>query len=512
MSDSKKVLLIAPYFIPRRRVGALRPFKFAIHLSSLGYKPVVLTIGHQPDQLTSKERKMLQSIEILSIESPFDRTSTSDRKSASDQASASERASTLGRVSVSDHLSTSGRISTSDRTSVLDQTSVSGHSSPSDRTSMSDHTSTPDRTSASSRISTPQNGEKHSKKKKQFGDKILSWIDRHCPIDTWIFLFLLRWGWIKRVTVASKPDLIMATGDPWSGLWLGQKLSKRLKVPFIADFRDPWTLGNQRLRARSSFSNGVDRVIEKSVLDHADHVIFTSGQTQQLYSEEYQIPAEKISVIYNSFEPDLMSNSRSMNIPEMDPEKLNILFLGRFRRLSSPSVILDVLKEIKSSHPARLNQIRIHSFGEPDQEELEKIQRTGFSAQFLIHPPVEPELSLQVMNSADQLLLSTSRQRSEIIPAKLWDYLFSDAPILSIVPNPEVGEIIKKMDAGVHFEPENLKGISDCILGADQQKQSETDRILPNKKDSDGIMKYTSKAATEKLVAIFDGLLKRDQP
>ncbi|MDZ7682579.1 MAG: hypothetical protein U5J63_12930 [Fodinibius sp.] len=28
----KKLLMVAPYFLPRRRVGALRPFKFAIHL------------------------------------------------------------------------------------------------------------------------------------------------------------------------------------------------------------------------------------------------------------------------------------------------------------------------------------------------------------------------------------------------------------------------------------------------------------------------------------------------
>ena len=503
MSDSKKVLLIAPYFIPRRRVGALRPFKFAIHLSSLGYNPVVLTIGHQPDQLTPKERMMLKSIEILSIESPFDRTSGSGRMSTPDRTSDSDRSTTFDRTSAPDHSSPPGRISTSDRSSVLDRVSASDLSSTSDRTSMPDHTS------VSSRISTLKNGKKHSKKKKQFGEKFLSWVDRHCPIDTWIFLFLLRWGWIKRVVTVSKPDLIMATGDPWSGLWLGEKLSKKLNVPFIADFRDPWTLGNQRLRARSSISSGIDKRIEKRVIENADHLIFTSEQTNQLYSDKYQIPSGRSTTITNSFEPDLMEDSQTWDSPEWDPNKLNILFFGRFRRLSSTSVVVHVLNQIKSSHPEELDLIRIHSFGEPDKDEMERIHQAGLSTLFQFHPPVEPELGLQVMNSADLLLLSTSRQRSEIIPAKLWDYLFSDVPILSIVPNSEVGKIIRELNAGVHFSPEHFSEIAEWILQVIQMKRVGGVPLVPESKKGVGILDFTSKSATERLVAIFDDLMKK---
>lgn len=432
MSESKKVLIIAPYFTPRRRVGSLRPFKFAIHLSSLGYKTAVLTIGHNPDQLTTNERLMLKSVEILSIDSPFDRT-TGKTKS-----------------------------------------------------------------------------EIETQKKCTLGEAVLSWIDRNCPMDTWIFLFLLRWVWIKRVAIQFKPDLILATGDPWSGLWLGEKLSKLLEVPFIADFRDPWTLGNQQLRSRTSISAGVDRMIEKRVIERADYLIFTSEQTKQLYLEKYQIPSGKLSTIYNSFEPELMKSSQVWDAPKMDQKKLNILFLGRFRRLSSVSVILDVLKQIQTAHPVEAGLVNIHSFGEPDHGEMEQIQKMGLSAQFLFHPPFKPEYSLQVMNSADLLLLSTSRQRSEIIPAKLWDYLFSEVPILSVVPNPEVGNIIKRTDAGIHFNQDSRTEIADWIAQMVRRKLEGVQRLISNQKDTEGIMGFTSKSASVKLAAIFDDLLGSD--
>lgn len=431
MSDFKKVLLIAPYFIPRRRVGSLRPFKFAIHLSSLGYEPVVLTIGHQPDQLTSKERMMLESIKILSIDSPFDRTSGPSKMKKS-----------------------------------------------------------------------------KNETKKSLAEPVLSWIDKHCPIDTWILLFILRWGWIKRVAKITKPDLIMATGDPWSGLWLGEKLSKKLKIPFVADFRDPWTLGGLELRERSSFSAGMDRIIEKKVIDRADRLIFTSLQTNQLYSDKYQIPPTKSATIYNSFEPGLMKeNSDFSKSMKWDSSRINILFLGRFRRLSSTEVVIDLIKQIQTAEPEMMDLIRIHSFGKPDKDDIERIEKAGLTSLFIYHKPFKPEESLQIMNRADLLLLSTSRERSTIIPAKLWDYLFSEVPILSVVPNPEVNDIVKETDAGIHFNPDNIIEISDFLIQTVQAKRSGAELPVPNRKDSNAIQKFTSKAATQKLATVFDEVL-----
>lgn len=394
---------------------------------------MVLTIGHKPDQLTATEKKLLESIEVLSIETPFDRTTDSIK------------------------------------------------------------------------IENPE-----IKSKKRGVDAISSWIDKNCPIDTWIFLFVIRWGWIKRVVNLSKPDLIMATGDPWSGLWLGEKLSKKLNVPFIADFRDPWTLGDLRLRERSSFSDGIDKFFEKKMIEKADQLIFTSDQTNKIYAEKYEILPIKTATIYNSFEPGLMKKGGNiLNLSKWESSKFNILFLGRFRRLSSTSLVVDLLNQIQVKAPEALNLIRIHSFGKPDKYEMERIEEVGFDSLFIFHAPFEPEESLSIMNRADLLLLSTSRERSKIIPAKLWDYLFSEVPILSIVPNPEVGEIVGKTNAGVHFSPEKMAEISEFLIKTIQAKQSGSDLSTPSRKEVKDIEEFTSKAATVKLATIFDELLKK---
>ncbi|MCX8015291.1 MAG: hypothetical protein N2748_04655, partial [candidate division WOR-3 bacterium] len=59
--------------------------------------------------------------------------------------------------------------------------------------------------------------------------------------------------WIKfayrlgcKIILDSKPDVIFASAPPYSSLIVGRWLKERFKIPFIADFRDPWPTGTFR--------------------------------------------------------------------------------------------------------------------------------------------------------------------------------------------------------------------------------------------------------------------------
>jgi len=58
----KKVLLFAPYFLPRQWVGAMRPFRYAIHLRDHGWDPVVLTIPAPGQRLTERKACLLETV------------------------------------------------------------------------------------------------------------------------------------------------------------------------------------------------------------------------------------------------------------------------------------------------------------------------------------------------------------------------------------------------------------------------------------------------------------------
>lgn len=375
----KTVLMIAPYFIPRRRVGALRPFKFAVHLQHFGFKPVVLTIDSGNDHCSEREKELLKGVEIISLKSVIDRTNPVSKK-REPKILAKER---------------SGGI----------------------------------------------------------GDKILGFIDRHTSVDTWIYFLRFRYRYILKQVKKTDPDLIWATGDPWSSLWLGEKLSKVLKKPLITDFRDPWTLSAVNLRKRSSFALKADKKVEKRIIDNSEKVIFTSGFTREIYKRHYALPEQKCEVIYNSIDTDLLQEKWQKHWKEsLSPEFLHILFFGRFRRLSPVTPALRWLEALQACSPELASSVLLHSFGMPDNEQLEELNVSPFLSNFQFHEPVLPEMRRHVLQQADLLLLTTHPEREGVIPAKFWDYLDSGKPVLSLLRHPEVREILAEHHAG--YQPD----------------------------------------------------------
>jgi glycosyltransferase involved in cell wall biosynthesis len=425
----RKVLMIAPYFVPRRRVGALRPFKFAIQMKELGWEPVILTIAENSEKLTEKEKFLLDGIKIIEINTPFDQTT---------------------------------------------------------------------------RLKTPGGG----KNKSQLVSHISSWIDKNIPFDSWIFLFWFNYLGILSKVKELNPELIWCTGDPWSGLWLGEKLSRDLSKHFVADFRDPWTITDVNLRDRSAFSEEMDRRAEKRIVEIADKLIFTSKATERAYQNHYGLKRSNTAVIYNSYDPVLFEDPGDESWDyEPDPENLHILFFGRFRRLSPAEPIMNAISYLSKTDPAVAGKIRIHSFGELDPEEAKKIASLGVAQVFVQHKPVVPQKTLSVLNKADLLLVSTDRNRKNIIPAKLWDYLATEKPILSIAPNAEITRILEAGKAGFGFHPDEIAEISAFLKKCLKAKQQGTKLSRFGK---DGYPKreiFESRNTTQQLLSVFDEII-----
>lgn len=96
MKDSKQVLMIAPYFLPRRRVGSLRPFKFAIHLKEFGWEPHILTIA-SPGYLTDIEQRLLGKVTVHQLHPPFDLTGNSGSQLKQKKDEQSQRSNTFSQ-------------------------------------------------------------------------------------------------------------------------------------------------------------------------------------------------------------------------------------------------------------------------------------------------------------------------------------------------------------------------------------------------------------------------------
>lgn len=420
--------MIAPYFLPRRRVGALRPFKFAIHLRDFGWEPHIITIASD-DQLTEKEQRLLRDIPVYNLKPPFDRTS----RSGSQQ-------------------------------------------------------------------------QKKSNKKVQNDSGIADWIDKHFPVDTWLPFFRLKYGQIRQIARKVDPDALWSTGDPWSAHWVGKKLSAMFPDLFwMADFRDPWTLTETDLKQRSSFASTIDQKIEHNWIQKASMLSFTTDRTRQLYEDHYADINLNTTTIYNAFDRVLFNEKQNESVElNFTDDKLNMVFFGRFRRLSPARPVADILQLINEQNSSAAKKIAVHSFGPLTETDRRYLEKKDIETNFVIQDPVPVELGLQVLQQADILLLSTDPERENIIPAKLWDYLAADRPILSIAPNPEVGQIIEQTKTGIHFSWQETNAIADLLINCISAKEEGSTLPIPFAPDQQIISRFSAKSATQKLVTTIE--------
>lgn len=464
----KNAVLLAPYFLPRRRVGSWRPFKFAIHLREFGWEPHVITIQDSSAALTVKEKRLLEGIAVHELTPLFDFTSGSGSQLSNFET----------------EIAPSGR-------SML--------------------------------------------------QPALDWIDKQFPADTWLPFFWLKFNQIIEIVEQIQPEVLWSTGDPWSGHWLGKRLCERFAVPWVADFRDPWTLGKVNLKNRSAFSAAIDKKIEAGVIGAASLATFTSKATKNLYARHYPAQANIMHTIYNAFDRELYNEPEprqaphipgaklELTVPELreeqsesdsqqefnkanpqqaifDESNLNLLFFGKFRRLSPAGPFIDILSEMKGRDVKAANRIKMHSFGPLSESDKKYAVQKGVFENFVRLQPIPAEKMLSVLPAADILWLSTDAGRKHIIPAKLWDYLAARRPVLSIAPNPEIAEILNETEAGEQFskkERDDLIALLQHCVEAKGEAEKLPIRFNP---DNAGINKYEAHHAAQSLAELFSFL------
>ena len=416
----KKVLIIAPYFTPRRRVGAQRPHKFAMYLSQFGWNPAVLCIETLGAKLTPKESIELENVKIYSLKPPFDRTTTSSKQK-----------------------------------------------------------------------------ENPSAEKKK--NSLSNWFDKIFPIDTWLPFFWNKRKEIEKIVEEFNPDIIWSTSDPWSGAIITGYVAKKKKVKWVADFRDPWTLCRVRFPKKGWFARIIEKKAESWIVKNADFMTFTAKNTEKLYISYYPELKGKTDTIYNSY-----NEGQNFEPDSKRKDKLQILFLGTFRWLSNAKLIIEILHLIKKQKLDLLDFIEINSYGSLPEDDLILAKKYGIESVFKVRDKVPNELVQKEISDSDLLLLSTHPDRKEIVPAKLLDYLPSSKPILSLVQNDEVKDILQKTGRGVQFKVNESEKAAAFLMDLIQAKREKSTPVYQLYRDEKEIIEFSAEATTKKLIQVLN--------
>lgn len=283
------------------------------------------------------------------------------------------------------------------------------------------------------------------KKKPKLAEKVAVWIRGN------FFIPDARKFWIKPSVkflssyLKENPvDAVISSGPPHSMHLIALQLKKKLNIPWIADFRDPWTnIDYYPELLLTSFADRKHHRLEKNVVTTADCVLTVGSKM----TEEFQhMGAKRVETITNGFDTADYDNA-----PVQLDKDFTIAHFGTINKARNPAVLWEALTQMLKTNPELDKYLKLKFIGRLDTSVVSSLQETGLlkyldKTEFIPHNEVvTKERQSQIL----LLLINNTPNAEGILTGKFFEYLAANRPILAIGPTKgDVASILNDSKAG----------------------------------------------------------------
>ena len=294
-------------------------------------------------------------------------------------------------------------------------------------------------------------------------------------------------------------DVIITTGPPHSVHLIGLALKKKFAIPWIADFRDPWTnidyfhkLPLTKKAKKKHFQ------LEKEVLTNATKIIVV-GKTMQ---EEFLSYNKNTIVIENGYD-DFTQNFQT----EKD-QKFSLLHIGLLNQDRNHITFWEALQELSEEIPKFKQDLEIKLIGKVCNEAINEIEKNNLTNNLILTDYIPHNEVVNYQKSAQVLVLfvNNTPNAKGIITGKIFEYLQAKRPILAIAPtNGDLAEIITNTQSGIVADFNDKQNIKKALLSYYLKYQKNTLNICPK-----NIEKYHRRELTKKLAEVIFSINHKD--
>jgi len=250
-------------------------------------------------------------------------------------------------------------------------------------------------------------------------------------------------------------DAIVSTGPPHSMHRIALQLHRKTRIPWLADFRDPWTnIDFYKELQLTSIADRIHHKMELEVLKEATRVTvigpYMATDFKRLYERPYQI-------ITNGFDPDDTGHPLAVQ----PKGKFSISHIGTMAASRNPVSLWKALQQLSMEIPGFIEDLEICLTGNVDIVIIESIASNGLDCSLnrIDYLPHDEVIDLQKNSAVLLLQINNTPNARMILPGKFFEYMASGRPILCIGPTDgDSATIIKATGCGL------TAGFDDVLL------------------------------------------------
>ncbi|MCX6282036.1 MAG: glycosyltransferase family 4 protein [Bacteroidetes bacterium] len=292
---------------------------------------------------------------------------------------------------------------------------------------------------------------------------------------------------------------VVSTGPPHSMHLIAMEVSERMKLPWLADFRDPWTnIDFYKDLKLTSRADALHRKLEKQVLSSADVVSVIS---RSMAEDCNKICKRTYEVITNGYDP---GDTDLIHPPEMD-KKFSIAHIGTLVSTRNPGTVWMALQELVAEDPVFAADLEIKLVGKVDYKVMESIEQLGLTSfvKKIDYMPHDQVVRCQQQSRVLLLIINNTPNAKMILTGKFFEYLAARRPILCLGPEDgDAAAILKETNAGLLARFGDASTMKDHIRSLYQDYKGGQ---LSSR--SQNIEQYSRPELTKKLAALLDRLI-----
>jgi glycosyltransferase involved in cell wall biosynthesis len=294
---------------------------------------------------------------------------------------------------------------------------------------------------------------------------------------------------------------IFSTSMPNTCHLVAHVLKKRTGLPWVADFRDPWT--QNKYVTYPSAILGLENKMEAAVVRSADRITTVTEPITLALKEKYpDEPPEKFVTVTHGFDSEDFPVSECKKKRESD--KFVITYAGSLYLYAKPDAFLHAIKELLDEDEDISRRLQVRFVGNVSPA-VRLCDELGLNKVITISKMVMHQDVFTYLFNSDVLLLimGTTESDKKGSAGKLFEYMASGRPILALTPEGVAADIVRQANLGIVVHPEDKDGIKKAILELYHEHRNGNRKIVPN---GEIIKQYDVRTLSGKFAVLFDQL------
>lgn len=250
----------------------------------------------------------------------------------------------------------------------------------------------------------------------------------------------------KAVEVIQKEsiDALIISGKPFNSFHIGYALKNHFShLKWIPDYRDEWTTHCLFEHNTAPYLRKLEAICEKKWTSNSEFIL---APDQKTASSVAKFINKKYHVVANGFDGNLIKRSSNNSI-----DYIRLCYTGTVYANQEIEALVDAIRELNAENiPVKMRWIGIELA--PDQGERVRKYCESSPQLFEIYPIVDKIKLKELVQDIDLYILLSYKNMENVVPVKLFDYLFDGRPIL-FYPSDKgaINTVLKDTQTGLSF-------------------------------------------------------------